>query len=121
MTGFAARGEASRAAICRQEGADMSQSIKLFAATGPALLVLAIGGTPGADRTPASTTSGTACAAGRPYCYDTPVHLNPLINTSGFEGKPSLSADGLELYFVSDRPGALGGPGDAAHSVTRGG
>jgi len=52
------------------------------------------------------------CSAGRPYCYETPVHLASPINTSGFEGKPSLSADGLELYFVSDRPGALGGPGD---------
>ena len=52
------------------------------------------------------------CSAGRPYCYETPVHLASPINTSGFEGKPSLSADGLELYFVSDRPGALGGSGD---------
>lgn len=52
------------------------------------------------------------CAAGKPYCYNTPVHLNSFINTPGFEGKPSLSSDGLELYFVSDRPGALGGPGD---------
>jgi hypothetical protein len=54
----------------------------------------------------------TDCSAGRPYCYETPVHLASPINTSGFEGKPSLSADGLELYFVSDRPGALGGSGD---------
>ena len=52
------------------------------------------------------------CSAGKPYCYATPVHLESPINTPGFEGKPSLSADGLELYFVSDRPGALGGPGD---------
>src|SRR4029453_1495024 len=50
----------------------------------------------------------TDCSAGKPYCYETPVHLDSLINTPGFEGKPSLSADGLELYFVSDRPGALG-------------
>ncbi len=55
---------------------------------------------------------GADCAAGKPYCYSTPVHLNSLINTPGFEGGPSLSADGHELYFVSDRPGALGGPGD---------
>jgi hypothetical protein len=52
------------------------------------------------------------CLAGKPFCYDAPVHLDSAINTPGFEGKPSLSADGLELYFVSDRPGALGGPGD---------
>lgn len=59
------------------------------------------------------------CSAGRPYCYNTPVHLDSPINTPGFEGKPALSADGLELYFVSDRPGALGGPGDQDIYVTR--
>ncbi|HEX2455511.1 MAG TPA: hypothetical protein VHI99_17570 [Vicinamibacterales bacterium] len=59
------------------------------------------------------------CSAGKPYCYGTPVHLDPTINTPGFEGGPSLSADGLELYFVSDRPGALGGPGDQDIYVTR--
>jgi WD40-like Beta Propeller Repeat len=59
------------------------------------------------------------CAAGKLYCYNTPVHLDAPINTPGFEGKPSLSASGLELYFVSDRPGALGGPGDQDIYVTR--
>ncbi len=59
------------------------------------------------------------CSAGRPYCYDEPVHLDSPINTPGFEGKPALSADGLELYFVSDRPGALGGPGDQDIYVAR--
>ena len=59
------------------------------------------------------------CSAGKPYCYDAPVHLDSPINTPGFEGKPALSADGLELYFVSDRPGALGGPGDQDIYVTR--
>jgi hypothetical protein len=59
------------------------------------------------------------CSAGKPYCYGTPVHLDRSINTPGFEGKPALSADGLELYFVSDRPGALGGPGDQDIYVSR--
>jgi hypothetical protein len=59
------------------------------------------------------------CAAGKPYCYDTPVHLDSPINTVWFEGKPALSADGRELYFVSDRPGALGGPGDQDIYVSR--
>ena len=59
------------------------------------------------------------CSAGKPYCYETPVHLDSPINTPGFEGKPFLSADGLELYFVSDRPGALGGPGDQDIYVSR--
>jgi WD40-like Beta Propeller Repeat len=61
----------------------------------------------------------TDCSAGKPYCYETPVHLDSTINTPGFEGKPSLSADGLELYFVSDRPGALGGAGDQDIYVSR--
>ena len=59
------------------------------------------------------------CSAGKPYCYDVPVHLDSPINTPGFEGKPALSSDGLELYFVSDRPGALGGPGDQDIYVTK--
>jgi len=59
------------------------------------------------------------CSAGRPYCYETPIHLDSTVNTPGFEGKPSLSADGLELYFVSDRAGALGGPGDQDIYVSR--
>jgi hypothetical protein len=63
--------------------------------------------------------ASTDCSAGKPYCYGTPVHLDSPINTPGFEGKPSLSADGLELYFVSDRPGALGGPGDQDIYVSR--
>jgi WD40 repeat protein len=59
------------------------------------------------------------CLAGKPYCFDTPVHLDSPINTPWFEGKPALSADGRELYFVSDRPGALGGPGDQDIYVSR--
>jgi Periplasmic component of the Tol biopolymer transport system len=59
------------------------------------------------------------CAAGKPYCYSTPVHLDSPINTPWFEGKPSLSADGRELYFVSERPGALGGSGDQDIYVSR--
>jgi len=74
----------------------------------------------GADVTSdVSPADKSDCAAGKPYCYNTPVHLNSLINTPGFEGGPSLSADGLELYFVSDRPGALGGSGDQDIYVSR--
>ena len=59
------------------------------------------------------------CVLDKRYCYTAPVHLGPLINTTAFEGGPSLSANGLELYFVSGRPGALGGPGDQDIYVTR--
>ncbi|MHC4192428.1 MAG: ankyrin repeat domain-containing protein, partial [Planctomycetota bacterium] len=34
-----------------------------------------------------------------------PVNLGPPINTEAFEGAPCLSADGLELYFMSNRSG----------------
>jgi len=38
-----------------------------------------------------------------------PVNLGPPINTSYRETGPCISADGLELYFNSDRPGGSGG------------
>jgi len=38
-----------------------------------------------------------------------PQILSGAINTKGWEAQPSLSADGNELYFVSDRAGGLGG------------
>jgi Tol biopolymer transport system component len=37
-----------------------------------------------------------------------PVNLGPVINTFGFDGHPSISADGSTLYFVSGRPGGQG-------------
>ena len=30
------------------------------------------------------------CSAGKPFCYDTPIHLDSPINTPGFEGGPSM-------------------------------
>lgn len=38
-----------------------------------------------------------------------PYNIGPPINTPGWESQPSLSADGRILYFVSTRPGGLGG------------
>ena len=72
-----------------------------------------------AVRTRAAKNVQVDCTAGKLYCYDAPVHLGAPINTPWFEGKPSLSANGLELYFVSDRPGALGGSGDQDIYVSR--
>ena len=37
-----------------------------------------------------------------------PVNLGPNVNSSAYEGTPEISADGLELYFESDRPGGYG-------------
>ena len=40
--------------------------------------------------------------------WGTPVNLGPRINSSANEYDPSISTDGLSLYFASDRPGGLG-------------
>jgi Tol biopolymer transport system component len=40
--------------------------------------------------------------------WGTPVNLGPVINTTGFDGNPSISADGSTLYFASNRPGGHG-------------
>lgn len=37
-----------------------------------------------------------------------PQRLPPPVNTNAWESQPSLSADGRELYFASDRPGGQG-------------
>ncbi len=39
--------------------------------------------------------------------WDVPLNMGSRFNTSGFDGAPCLSADDLELYFYSERPGAL--------------
>jgi len=41
--------------------------------------------------------------------WEEPVNLGPSINTGYGDGNPSISSDGLELYFMSDRPGGKGG------------
>jgi len=41
--------------------------------------------------------------------WSTPVNLGPMVNSSAWDVQPSLSADGQELYFVSDRKGGIGG------------
>jgi hypothetical protein len=43
--------------------------------------------------------------------WSTPVNLGPTVNTEFQEQMPSLSSDGTELYFPSDRPGGYGGGG----------
>lgn len=41
--------------------------------------------------------------------WSVPVNLESPINTDAFESQPSFSSDGKTLYFVSNRPGGLGG------------
>ena len=37
-----------------------------------------------------------------------PVNLGPTANSPSWDADPSVSADGLTLFFSSDRPGGLG-------------
>ena len=41
--------------------------------------------------------------------WATPVNLGPKVNSTAREYGPNLSADGLELFFTSNRPGGYGG------------
>jgi predicted secreted protein len=43
------------------------------------------------------------------FTFGTPTNLGPLINSSYGEAFLSISADGLMLYFTSDRPDGYGG------------
>ncbi|OHB66331.1 MAG: hypothetical protein A2Y77_15125 [Planctomycetes bacterium RBG_13_62_9] len=38
-----------------------------------------------------------------------PLNLGPIVNSSSWDHVPSISPDGLSLYFSSDRPGGSGG------------
>ncbi|MHC4677198.1 MAG: protein kinase domain-containing protein [Planctomycetota bacterium] len=40
--------------------------------------------------------------------WSQPVNLGPVVSTWGFDGHPSISADGSTLYFVSNRPDGHG-------------
>jgi len=39
------------------------------------------------------------------FTFGEPVNLGPTVNGDSFEQGPCISADGLSLYFASDRPG----------------
>ncbi len=41
--------------------------------------------------------------------WGTPVNLGPTVNSSNWDNAPSISADGLSLFFDSNRPGGSGG------------
>jgi hypothetical protein len=41
--------------------------------------------------------------------WGTPVNLGPTVNSSNWDNSPSISADGLSLFFDSKRPGGSGG------------
>jgi len=43
--------------------------------------------------------------------WSTPSNLGSVVNSSAQDNSPSISADGLSLYFSSNRSGAVGGSG----------
>jgi hypothetical protein len=49
-----------------------------------------------------------ADVANADYTFGTPTNLGPTVNSSSFDFQPSIRADGLEMYFNSDRPGGEG-------------
>jgi peptidoglycan-associated lipoprotein len=51
---------------------------------------------------------GTGSKANADYIFGIPTNLGPVVNSSGYEWYPSIRADGLEMYFESDRPGGEG-------------
>src|SRR5690242_3415474 len=62
--------------------------------------------TPVATRAPGARAD---LAREAPAEWSEPVNLGAPINTAAIESAPALSADGLTLYFASDRPGGFGG------------
>ena len=49
-----------------------------------------------------------AHVANADYIFGTPTNMGPIVNSSSYEWYPSIRADGLEMYFESNRPGGEG-------------
>src|SRR2546427_7885555 len=60
---------------------------------------------------PGGATRIAADALEQPLYSDwsAPVNLGPVVNSASNDQHPSISKDGLSLYFVSNRPGGFGG------------
>jgi Tol biopolymer transport system component len=56
---------------------------------------------------------------GEPGDFGDPINLGPVVNSSGFDGQPSISSNGLELFFASNRPRRPGELGNRDIWVTR--
>ena len=52
---------------------------------------------------------GTSTSAQADLTFGEAMNLGPIINSESGEGSPTISADGLELYFGSDRADGSGG------------
>jgi hypothetical protein len=47
-------------------------------------------------------------SANADFTFGEPTNLGPVVNSQFADGTPGISADGLEMYFNSTRPGGLG-------------
>ena len=47
-------------------------------------------------------------SANADFTFGEPTNLGPTVNSSSIEGAPSVTGDGLELYFECDRPSGFG-------------
>src|SRR5262245_39116135 len=84
----------------------LKAAIHSICARVPALVLA--GGLAGCG-TPVATTSPQPTPSPAPPCaLGTPTHLGPATHTAGLDGGPSISANGLTLFFAADRLGALG-------------
>ena len=50
-----------------------------------------------------------ADVANADFTFGTPTNLGPTVNSSSRDFNASISADGLSLFFISNRPGGVGG------------
>jgi len=57
----------------------------------------------------AAIVVGSVRPANADFTFGEPTNLGPTVNSEGYDDGPCLSADGLELYFNSSRPGGYGG------------
>jgi hypothetical protein len=56
----------------------------------------------------AAILAGDAARLYGDFTFGRPTNLGPAVNSSGDQEGPSISADGLSLYFQSNRPGGVG-------------
>jgi Tol biopolymer transport system component len=71
--------------------------------------VMSTAGFAGCGAPTSTTPSRTGATAAVPFEFGAPVNLGPGINSIGFDGGPSVSADGLTLFYISERDGGSGG------------
>jgi hypothetical protein len=59
---------------------------------------------------PLAAPTADVVADGQPEwsAWTTPVNLGPVVNSTSNDQHPSISKDGLSLYFISNRPGGYG-------------